>query len=219
MRWAFVLIWLMNPTWAESIVCEGTNVSVNAPVSTHSDLTCKAVNHARALFEQCGLPPLADPIRIELVRELKPGCVAIYHCGTDWIEVLEPPLMQARRNSESAFYFLLKEDYFQSVVVHELSHVLFDKAPCPFASCPATNEYFAYALQVMSLSPSERIKFAVNSAIEKKVSRDELSFIILLMAPDRFAQKAWAHLSQQDDKCRFLGQVLDGTVLLDYERF
>lgn len=219
MRWALIVIWLAGPVWAETTICKGTDVTVSTPTLVSADLACEAVKQAEILFSRCDLPSLTDPLKIEIVSDLKPACVAVYHCGTDRIEILELSSMEARRSSKSDFSSLSAEDYFQSVVVHELSHVLFDDTPCPFASCPATNEYFAYVMQVMSLTPSERTAFAENAALEKRISRDELNLMILLMAPDRFAQKAWAHVLQQENPCAFVRQVLDGKVLLDRERF
>ncbi|MEL7259098.1 MAG: hypothetical protein AAFN80_14835 [Pseudomonadota bacterium] len=210
---------LATPVWPETVSCEGSNVSVSASTSAYADMTCNAVEKARSLFKQCDFPLPKVPVLIEVVRELKDGCTAVYHCGLDWIEILEPPFMEARRGSGGAFSFLAIEEYFQSVVVHELAHVLYDDVPCPFTSCSATNEYLAYTIQIMSLTKEEQIAFAERSGLDRRISRDELSSIILMMAPDRFAQKAWAHASQQGDTCGFLWQILDGKVLLDYERF
>jgi hypothetical protein len=127
--------------------------------------------------------------------------------------------MEPRRTPGGAFTFLGRDDYYQSVIVHELAHVAFDDVPCPFEACMASNEYVAYAMQVMSLSPAAQGQFASNSGLNRHVSRDKLSAIILLMAPGRFAQKVWAHLSQQNDPCAFIGQIMEGTILLDRERF
>jgi len=217
--WAFFLSFMVTSAWPETIQCVETNISVNSRQSTYAEMTCEAVKQTEALFEQCDMPPFTEPLRIEIVSELKPGCVAIYHCDEDWIEVLEPPLMEARRSSENAFAFLTIESYFQSVVVHELSHSVFDDVPCPFVACVTADEYVAYTMQVMSLTAGQQAEFEANSELDRKISRDELSTIILLMAPSLFAQKSWAHLSQRDDPCTFIGQIMDGTVLLDYDRF
>ena len=74
-------------------------------------------------------------------------------------------------------------------------------------------------MQIMSLPPDAQQEFVKNSGLDRQVSRDELSAIMLFMAPGRFAQKVWAHLAQQVDPYSYLGQIKDGTVLLDRERF
>jgi hypothetical protein len=215
----FVAGWLTAPVVAETLVCGRSNISVQSQKPAFADLTCQAAMRAQAVFNQCDMAIFSDPIRIELVQKLKPGCVAVYHCNEGWIEVLEPPHMETRRSAEGAIAFLEIDDYFQSVIVHELAHTMFDDAKCPFGACIVADEYVAYTMQIMSLTLGAQTEFAENSELNRRVSRDELSSMLLFMAPNRFAQKAWAHLSQRDDPCAFLGKIMDGTVLLDRERF
>ncbi|WP_322786912.1 DUF6639 family protein [Litoreibacter arenae] len=207
------------PAFSGTITCPETDVSVTSDQSVAAEMVCNAVKSAELLFDQCDLPKLTRPLRIEVVSDLKPRCVALYHCGEDFIEVLEPGPMQARRSPQDALAFLDIASYFESVIVHELSHAIFDATPCPFDSCIAANEYVAYTVQIMSLTPEQRAEFVERSGVDGKVSRDELSAIILFMAPTLFARKAWAHLSQRDDQCGYLRKILNGTILFDFERF
>lgn len=204
---------------ARPLVCENSVVSVSPQNSDKAALVCQAAIRAEMLFETCNVPPLSRPIRIDIVTDLKPGFAGAYHRGEDWIEVLEAPLMDAVRNPESAFGFLPIDEYFKSVVVHELAHAAFEAVPCPLASCVASNAYIAYAMQVMSLAPDAQLTFEKNAGLNRRISRDELSPMFLFMAPGRFAQKAWTHLSQRDHPCNYIGRITDGTVLLDRERF
>ena len=127
--------------------------------------------------------------------------------------------MQVRREEGDAFSHLGLEEYFHSVVVHELTHAAADGMPCPYQACVAAAEYIAYVLQVMSLDPDEQAAFEANSAINRRISTDELSPIILYMAPDLFSQKALAHFSQRDDPCGYIGQLVDGAIIINTERF
>jgi len=217
--WVLVLAWLAAPVWSTPTSCEGTNISVSTRSEAFATLTCDAVDKATVLFARCNMPPIASPMKIEIVRDLKDDCVALYHCGEDWIEILEPPMMASRRNPDGAFSFLGLDDYYQSVIVHELAHAAFDDVLCPFGACIASSEYVAYAMQIMSLPPDAQMEFVKTSGLGRQVARDELSAVMLFMAPGRFAQKAWAHLSQQPNPCAYIGQIMDGTVLLDRERF
>ena len=104
--------------------------------------------------------------------------------------------------------------------MHELTHAAIEDAPCPFAACLVGNEYVAYVMQIMSLTPGQRRRLEGRTdLVGRRISRDELTSIMYFMAPDRFAVKAWMHFTQRDDPCGFLGQVVDGTVMLDRERF
>lgn len=214
-----ILISMAIPAGAETVSCSRSNFTVDAHDAAIAEMTCEAAEHATMLLERCNLPSLSGPVHIEVVDELQPGCVGLYHCGEDWVEVLAPNSIEAKRDPDGAFGFLSTDEYFRSVVVHELAHAAFDGVPCPFASCVTGNEYVAYNMQVMSLTPRSQTRFAEVAGLDRHISRDELSPAILFMAPDLFAQKAWTHLSQRDDPCGFIGQITDGTVLLDREYF
>ena len=217
--YSFLLSLLATSAGSETSICANTSVSVTSRQSASTEMVCDAVKQTEMLFDQCDLPPVTRPLSIDIVSELKAGCVALYHCGEDWIEVLEPDLMEERRNPEGAFAFLDIDTYFHSVVVHELTHTNFDDAPCPFETCVVADEYIAFSMQVMSLTLEQQAEFESGLQPERQISRDELSAIILFMAPSLFARKSWIHLSQRYDQCGYLRKILDGTILLDYERF
>ena len=208
---------LAVPLFGEEVTCKLSEVQVDAARSEDAEMVCEAVQAAETLFRECRLPGAPSGLRIEVVDEIRQGCVALYHCGENWIEVLSPDAMQKQRLPGSAFALLGIEDYFRSVIIHELSHAVFDDVPCPFENCIAAAEYIAYALQVMSLAPEQIEMFEKRAGLDRKISRDELNAMYLFLAPNKFAQKAWAHVSQRENPCAFLGQVIDGTVLFDRE--
>ena len=210
---------LTSPLLAETLTCENQLVSVTYQQAEHAEITCKTVDQAVSLFEQCNLPSLSKPLRIHIVEEIEDGCVGLYHCGQDWIEVLEPSLMASRVDPNGAFAFLPINEYFRSAIIHELAHAVSDGNPCPFEDCLVRDEYVAYAMQVMSLTLKEQLNFAAIAGLNRPVSRDELNSISLFMAPNLFSQKVWTHLKQRNDPCGFIDQLSQGKVLLDRERF
>lgn len=214
-----LLVILCSSVSAESLSCENRTVNVTYREHEHAELVCNAIEKAENLFKSCGVPTLNRTVQVALVRELMDGCVGLYHCGRNLIEILEPEVMQSVRDTAGAFGFLPIEEYFSSVVVHEMVHAISDDFPCPFESCLVRDEYAAYALQVMSLTQPRQIQFAKRAGLNRRISRDELSIIVLFTSPRLFSQKVWAHLNQRQDPCGFLGQLSSGQVLLDRERF
>jgi hypothetical protein len=206
-------------SYADMRSCGVPNVTVNFQQTADGELVCGAVRQATMLFDKCNLPRLSRPIRIAVVEDLSQGYVATYRRGDDMIEALSASRMQERRDPNGTFSYLTADDYFQSVVVHELSHAAADPTPCPFEACIVADEYIAYAMQVMSLGPEAQQVFENRFAFEDPVSAEELSVVLLFMAPHLFSQKVWAHLSQRDDPCSYIGQLMDRSLLLDRERF
>ena len=103
------------------------------------------------------------------------------------------------------------------MIFHELAHAAYDGTPCPFGdTCRATMDYLAYSLQIRALDEATREKMGLHPVPQTPVSADEINAMILLLAPDRFAAKAYAHLMQQPDPCAFVAQVAAGKVFFDY---
>ena len=214
-----ILMLFSWPVQSETLFCEASEVTVTASGVREARLACGAAAHAKTLFESCNIPAITRPLRIGVVEDLKPSCFGQYHCGEDRIELLSLPAMQAQLLPDSAYARLSDEAFFKSIVVHELTHAAIENMPCPFKTCLVAHEYLAYVMQVMSLSPEAKRQFIKGVDLEREISRDELNPFMYFMAPDRFARKAWMHFTQRDDPCGFVGQIVDGTVLLDYERF
>lgn len=208
---------LSAPLAAQTATCPDKQITVIGADAALHDMICRSVETAETLFETCGVPALNGNLKFSVLETLKPGCLAQYHCGTDSIDVLNPSRIADIRDAEGAFSFLPVTTYFESIIVHEVTHAALDSTPCPFSDCVVSNEYVAYVMQVLSLSPEDQKKFVEEMNLDRKVSRDELNAPILYMAPKLFARKAWVHFSQRDDPCGFIRQVSEGIVLLDRE--
>lgn len=192
------------------------NVAGGNPEMVES--VCEAVKTAETLFQRCNVPPLQRPTEIRIVEQLAPGCVAQFHCGEDRIEVLEPSAMEERRNRDGVFGFLPTDVFFQSIIVHELAHAVYDYEQCPFENCIVTNEYIAHALQIMSLEPADQLVIQKNSQTGHAAARDALNATTLYLAPDLFVKNVWTHLSAQPDMCAHIAQVTNGAVYFDRDR-
>jgi hypothetical protein len=208
---------LAVPLGADPIACpDGRVFTENA--GENADLICRLAARATEQLATCNLTVPA-PVTIVVAPELDDQCVGLYHCGQGRVEILAPGAYAALRaeGKASAFAPVSDEAFFESVIRHELVHAALDDMPCPFDSCPTGQEYVAYTMQIRFLPEADRTAFEDATEHEGRVSRDMLSRIMLMMAPDLFAQRAWLHLKQRDDPCGFIGQIARGEVLLDYE--
>ena len=174
---------------AETLTCDGGQVTVSYQNAWNGELVCDAVAEAVTLFAQCNVPQITRPLKIEIVDDVVAGCAAVYHCGEDYIEILSPALMQENRDPDGAFIDLTADDYFSSVVVHELAHAANDGMPCPYEACVAADEYIAYSMQIMSMDPDAQTTFEARAGLDRKISADELNPIILYMAPQSILTK------------------------------
>lgn len=206
---------LASPALSEPQFCDVPNISVTSKNPEHTAWVCSAAQDASALFTACNIPPIAHPVHIKVVDDIIADCLGLYHCGDNSIDVLSPTIMQARGEPDGIFSYLDTPAYFQSVVVHELSHAAAADMPCPFDICRVGAEYVAYSMQIMSLDEAARRLFEQSTNMDQPIAKDELNPLVLLMASDLFAQRVWTHFSAQKAPCEFLGQLISGEVFLD----
>lgn len=197
--------------------CPGTGVTTQADGALGSRV-CSIARRTKANLAACGLPPPGQ-VEVTLRDTLPKGCVGNFDCETETIEILNPVALDRVRVDSGAWAEVETPAYFDSILTHELTHAALRDLPCPFSGCRLNQEYVAYAMQIRSLPPEARAAFGRRSNITGKVSRDALNEMMLHLAPDRFAQKVWAHLGQRPDACAYLKQLAEGVILLDSERF
>lgn len=210
--WSFV-----SAGSAQTLECGTTDVSISGGTADLRTEACNTVASSRALFDQCNMRPFPSNLHIEIIDEIDANCVGLYHCGVHSIEVLSPKAMEAALSPDSIYEFMPTRDYFHSVITHELSHATYDGVSCPFETCVATNEYVAYSMQILSLPPHVRAMLETDVDWPRVIHRDEINPMILYMAPDVFALKAWQHFLQQDDACGLVEQIMDGQYYFDHD--
>ncbi len=215
---AFGLASLPGTLAANGEFCPGSPVAVVTEDPAIAKAACRAADAATARFAECGLQ-MPEQIEIALVNDLPDGCMGVFHCGEGRIDLLPPARMDEVRNSDGAFGRIPTDRYFASVIAHELAHAVYDSAPCPFASCVASAEYFAYNFQIASLPESDRAAVLATRSPQQKVTRDAISAVMLAMAPDRFAVLSYSHAVQRGDWCQQMRDVARGRILFDRERF
>jgi hypothetical protein len=217
-----ILLLTMLGFWPLMASAQGTPCG-DSPVSVQTDdaamraRVCNAVDHALETMARCAVPQ-PGPVTIEPVVSILEGCVALYHCGEERIEVLVPKELAERRNADGPFTDLTNEALFNSLITHELTHAAYATLPCPMADCRVTSEYLAYAMQIMSLSETDRAAVEARIVTETEIAFDEISAFLYYFAPERFVAKVWAHLNQRPDGCAYLSRIAAGQIRFENGR-
>ncbi len=200
----------------EPLLCKETEVTVSAATPELQERVCESTRRAIVFLRECNIV-VSEHIWIDVLDTLPENYFGLYHNGKKQINLLSPDDTGAMRKPDSAFFDIPVEQFFDSIVVHELTHAAFDKVPCHASTCLATAEYVAYTMQIMSLSPANKKIFEAHMDMGTRVTRDEINAIILMLAPDRFTQRAWAHLSQRENSCDYIGLIMQGNISFDRE--
>ncbi|PUB11258.1 DUF6639 family protein [Yoonia sediminilitoris] len=202
---------------AEGLQCPDLAVTVTSGDPGLSARVCEMVATSSAALAACNMPvPL--PLSVTIKDRLAPACLGLYHCGEARIDLLKPAALPDALAADSVFRNIAPSVLFSSIIMHELTHASYEDAICPFPDCPTTAEYLAYAMQIRSLPPSDRATVLAMSESWGRISRDEINLVYMSLAPDRFALKSYLHLSQRDDPCAYVGQIMRGDIVLDRER-
>ncbi len=200
---------------SETRRCPETDVIVVAQDSEEAALVCDAAQIAAMLFASCGVPALTGQTVIEIVDEMRSRSFGVYTFETQSIEVVAPDAMHDARQPDSIFAHVSTPAYFQSIVVHELTHAATDGMPCPYEGCIVGPEYIAYLMQMKSLDPAAQDRLAGSIDMDAPVAEEQFHPFILMLDPDVFSQRVWSHHHQQDDPCGFVGGLIRGEIFLD----
>ena len=217
---AVLALLLASPVGAEeSRLCPDPIFQVAATNDALVDRTCRTAAAARESLKSCGIE-LSEPLEIRVVDAISNSlgkCLGIYHCGEQQIEVLSPDALSTIRERDGAFMGISDTAYWDSIIVHELTHAAYDAVTCPFSSCVATSEYASYAMQVRSLPPEEQARFGETIVLKSKSNLGAISAMFYFMAPDRFAKYAWQHFSSLPEPCAYMSLIMDGKIFFDME--
>ncbi|WP_157771549.1 DUF6639 family protein [Thioclava nitratireducens] len=203
---------------AENTLCQTAALTVEGGTPVARDRICRIAAREIPKLAACNVM-VPEGLTIRFDETLPEDCIGLFHCGEAFVRLLPPDLMAESRKPERAFSGVPDDLYFDSVVVHELTHAAYDKVECPFSDCSATAEYAAYAMQVRSMPIAGREAFEAAAVVDHRITREELNATYYTLSPDRFAQKAWLHFIQREDGCDHMGQIMGGAVFFDEEPF
>jgi hypothetical protein len=189
-------------------------VDITGASATEQRLACSAAKEVLELLGHCQIAPRRPP-HIEIANDVrqplggrifglfdtKRGRAVV----TRYANV--PKLVKG-----TPYNALPQEEFYKSVVVHEVVHaVMHQRFKRPPASL-AAYEYPAYALQIASLSPRTRDKF-LQSFVRIVVGPDSIFTDSLLhFDPFFFAARAYQHYRQSANGCTGITAPLEGDV-------
>ena len=175
----------------------------------------EGAKHAVNLLGQCGLEA---PPHIRVMIEKKPLNV----CGVDafgsfdaeaqYIRLVNKQTCKKMTSVNSAYAGLSFDEFFKSLTVHEMAHVIFRHRLNGRRVSRATHEYIAYAIQIASVPTTVRAEFLNSFTREPPTDLSPFVDILLLMSPEHFGVLAYDHFSAPDNGCRILTGIVKGQV-------
>lgn len=201
---------------AESVVCRGETITVQ-DFGARAKSICEAAIEVTGQLANCNLT-VDRPVTIKMAEDMADNCYGLYDCDEGLIQLrpLEDFADYLSSHPNSPFSHLDPVVLFTSVLRHELAHAALFGTPCPYDNCPVSREFVAYTMQIRFLSEADRAPFDkhINDA-QRPITKDDVSALALMMAPEAFIKNAYVYLSQQDDPCALIDAIAKGDVVLD----
>jgi len=210
------MIGLAPEAYADPVACETPLVLVETDDMELHERICTVVEQSLPALAECKLEPKL-PVTISFSVKLKVAeevCLGLYHTGKNEINLLEPDAFTAAHNGSKIWSAIALSQHFDSLVVHELAHALFDQSTNSKLACGVDQEYVAYAFQLASLTASTRNEFLTSAGVAPPVSVEGINQVILGLSPSSFAARSWLHFSQPENGCDFVEKIIRGETSL-----
>ena len=207
--WLFALA---TEATSNELVCDNPLLTVVAQDAALANRICVAAEKAVEKLSDCGMRQ-TDPVTIEVIEGLTPNdprCLGIFHCDSAHIELIAPEYVEAALGDGSFFAEIPSAEFYDSIVVHEITHALAHQTRQGPLSSVTDTEYLAFAMQLQFLSEDTRAEFLSKHAVAEPVKPQALNEAVLAFAPSVFAIKAWKHFNQPENGCSFVDALLRG---------
>lgn len=176
------------------------------------ELVCVGVERALHLLARCEITP-RGPIDIRLQREIRHPLAGpifgAYDLTQRFISLTSfaslPTLME-----HTPYEGLPRDDFYESLVVHEVVHSIMHQNLGQRAQSEAAYEYPAYALQIASLPAPARAQFMEHFDKERIARAGPFSDTVLAFAPYFFAARAYSHFATSPDGCAKIRALMSG---------
>jgi hypothetical protein len=192
------MVLLPGPSVARE-ACSGTVVDVMITAASPREiaLVCAGAKQAWDLLAICGIAPHgAIDIRIRPeVRHPLAGLIFGYYDLGEKHVVLTSLHSLAGLMQDTPYAELPADDFYQSLVVHEVVHNVMHQTLASNALSHAAYEYPAYALQIASLPAATRSAFLKAFDQGRIEHASSLNDTILSFAPYLFAARAYTHFA------------------------
>lgn len=199
-----------SPAAADGHVCSGLPLTILPGTSDMAPRVCSVAAEAVARLESLGLT-LDTDIEIGLtdqITDAPSACVALYDSALKRLEVLTPECLAEAHGGLGSFHDLPADVFFDSLVVHELTHVFLDETGAELNR--TAHEYLAYAMQLDSLSDADRALVLGQTRVREPVEIEDFDELLLAFHPLRFAVMAWKHFDAAPDKRQLVAEILSG---------
>jgi uncharacterized protein DUF6639 len=197
------------------VSCREQKADMSGASAEEQRIICAAVERTTGLFRQCGFmefPRIRVQVETEPVNVCGVDAFGSFDAERQTIRITDAATCKKLANLNAAYAPLPSDEFYQSIVVHEVAHHFFRSHMNGKKASHATHEYVAYAMQIASMPLQIRNQFL--NSFQREPAEDLNPFVdmLLLMSPVYFGVLAYDHFSAPGNGCRVLQEIVRGEI-------
>jgi len=196
----------------KSTLCEGSNVIISYAEIDDYHIACQAVKDIISLAQKIQLQEdlsISLTFVDRLVINQTGKSLAIFNPNSMEIQVLSIDNCKKIFGNGAVLGQSIDLELYRSIIIHELAHALFWLNKGNNNIAREIHEYFAYTIQLASLSESIREQIILSSNVSAFSNREEITEEYYLLNPTRFAVKSYLHFINAEHDWPYLKRLLE----------
>lgn len=193
--------------------CEDPMIRVDVADDGIARRACEAVARTKSMLAACDIHQ-RTPIVITVVEQANHpqfgDCLGFYDVKSACLHVTAPGRYPELLGEKDARRSLPPEVVFESLIVHEMVHVLVEQNDVSFYVSPAEHEFMASGFEMQSLAPKFREILLEADPVAPGGSMDLVNLGIYILAPRVFANNAWRIQEAQEGVCAIPHAIMEG---------
>jgi hypothetical protein len=206
---------LGNPAASSSRECAMTRTVVEAADSATIDAVCDAAVTAVATLAQCGI---RDGKGLRVV--IHEGSVSLwelpvfgaFEIASRTLHITHIAEAETLMKGHTALRELDRSTFYKSIIVHEMAHAIVHDWLAGRPTNILVAEYAAFAAQFVAMPADMRENLLAHYPASASVTLDDFRLIVLILDPFSYGAMTYQHFSHLADGCRWLKELLEGSV-------
>ncbi|WP_425416388.1 DUF6639 family protein [Oricola indica] len=189
------------------------NVEVWSNDAHEIAVSCEGVETAISFLQQCGVD-YDGSLAIHFERDMRDECgvdtYGIYEISEKVIRINSYPTCRSVFTKSKLTGRIPFDEFFESIVVHEVTHAVVDAIGAESAKKPLTQEYIAYAVQYSMFEPADVSALTDDLLIKDHVALSDFSMSIYALSAEKFAAMVSSHFNGPDGGCKTIRDLVSG---------
>ena len=203
---------------ADQRPCQNSKAVVDFSQPEDWETACAGAIDAISFLEANGFRS-GGPINIHMIgripEEILADAFGYFDNRTERIHVQSFSAYQGAVQGLEMFGLPMDQVLYQSIVIHEVAHLIARHNFTMKSPSRAAEEYIAYVTQLATMPPGLRGRILAKFTGEGFRTSTQINSLIYMFSPEKFAVGAYRHFVRAENGAAFFRRLLTGEIQLD----